>query len=40
MDGLNQMVLIGISAVAFIAIFKLAMAFAPVPYLRDVAAFI
>lgn len=40
MDGLNQMVLIGVSAIAVIALFKLAMAFVPIPYLVDVAAFI
>lgn len=40
MDGLNQMLLIGVSAVAFISLFKLAMAFFPIPGLRDIAAFV
>lgn len=40
MDGAQQLVLIGISATVFIALLKLAMAFVPVPGLRDIAAFV
>lgn len=40
MDGLNQIVAIGVASVVFIAAFKLAMAFLPIPGLRDVAAFV
>lgn len=40
MDGISQIVLIGISATVFIAMLKLAMAFVPIPGLRDLAAFI
>lgn len=40
MDGLQQMLLIGVTAMTFIALVKLAMAFFPVPGLRDIAAFV
>jgi hypothetical protein len=40
MDGANQILLIGISATVFIALFKLAMSFVPIPGLRDLAAFV
>ena len=40
MDGLNQIVAIGVASVVFIAALKLFVAFVPVPGLRDVAAFI
>ena len=40
MDGVHQIVAIGIASTVFIVGFKLAMAFVPVPGLRDLAAFI
>lgn len=40
MDGIQQIILIGISATVFIVFFKMAMGFVPVPGLRDVAGII
>lgn len=37
MDGIQQIILIGVSASVFIVMFKLAMGFVPVPGLRDIA---
>lgn len=37
MDGIQQIILIGVSASVFIILFKLAMGFVPVPGFRDLA---
>lgn len=40
MDGLQQMIVVGLAATTFIVFLKMAMVFVPIPGLREVAAFV